>query len=43
MKRIEPSGSNAPPRKVEIVLRHGDQETVLSKTWPDDVVEHVVK
>jgi len=43
MKRIEPTGSNAAPRKVEIVLRRGDQETVLSKTWTDDIVEHVVK
>lgn len=43
MKRIEPSESNAAPRKVEIVLRRGDEETVLSKTWPDDVVEHLVK
>jgi hypothetical protein len=43
MKRIEPTGSNAAPRKVEVVLRHGDQETVLSKTWTDDILEHLVK
>ena len=43
MKRIEPKDGKPAPRKAEVVLRRGDQETVLSQSWPNDIVEHVVK
>jgi len=38
-----PDGKAPPSRKFEVVLRQGDKETVLSKTWPDAVLEGVGK
>jgi len=43
LKRIDSMVSHPPPRKVEVVLRRGDQETVLSQSWPDDMVDRLVE
>ena len=43
LKPTESPGKAPPSRKFEVVLRQGDKETVLSKTWPDAVLEGVGK
>ncbi len=43
VKRIAGTAGESRVRKVEVVLRRGKQETVLSKDWPDEVVNGLVE
>jgi hypothetical protein len=43
VKRTEPKAGAAAERKAEVVLRQGKNETVLSQSWPDDVLKGVVE
>jgi len=43
LKRVQAKEGQQPSREVEVVLRKGDKETVLSATWPDAVVESLGK
>jgi len=44
VKRTGPkAGGAAPARTAEVILRRGKDETVLSQSWPDDVLKGVVE